>query len=91
MSDEHERPENDETGAPEGQEDLTRRSLPSRPGGPTTMRFRGLGEIPEAFDPDGGSLPRMRRPSVRCDTERPCSSLSGGPTTGLVSFSTTPR
>ena len=43
MSDEHERPENDETGAPEGQEDLTRRSLPSRPGGPTTMRFRGLG------------------------------------------------
>ena len=54
MSDEHERPENDETGAPEGQEDLTRRSLPSRPGGPTTMRFRGLGEIPEAFDPDGG-------------------------------------
>ncbi len=54
MSDEHERPENDETGAPEGQEDLIRRSLPSRPGGPTTMRFRGLGEIPEAFDPDGG-------------------------------------
>lgn len=54
MSDEHERPEHDDAGAPEGQEDLTRRSLPPRPGDPTTMRFRGLGEIPEAVDPDGG-------------------------------------
>ena len=54
MSHEQERPEHDAGGAREGHEDLTRREFPPRPGDPTTMRFRGLGEIPETFDPDSG-------------------------------------
>jgi pSer/pThr/pTyr-binding forkhead associated (FHA) protein len=53
MSDEHERPKDDDAGTPQGQGDPTG-SLSPRVGDPTTMRFRGLGEIPEAFDPDGG-------------------------------------
>ena len=54
MSHEQERPEHDAGGAREGHEDLTRREFPPRPGDPTTMRFRGLGEMPETFDPDSG-------------------------------------
>ena len=54
MSDEQRPPEGSDA-APGGLgEDLTRASFPQRPGDPTTMRFRGLGEVPESFDGDGG-------------------------------------
>ncbi len=53
MSDEQEHPELDVGGAHHRAEDVTRRAMPPRPGEPTTMRFRGLGEIPETFDHDG--------------------------------------
>ena len=54
MADDHERPTGDAPGdgAPTPAGDAT--SSPPRPGEPTTMRFRGVGELPEIVDPGHG-------------------------------------